>query len=209
MNEANLLQILERGEDSGHQFKCDFTNADSLAAELIAFANHTGGQLFIGVADNGQISGLTRADVARLNQLLSNAASQNVRPPLHPASSNVKTAQGLVMVVDVGEGINKPYVDTHGCIWVKSGADKRHVTAREEMQRLFQQSGLLQADQVPVRNAAIDDIDERALGRYVEHRYKQSSEQAKLALPVLMENIELAHHGIPNLVGLLLFGKNP
>jgi predicted HTH transcriptional regulator len=121
----------------------------------------------------------------------------------------VETAQGLVMVVEVSEGINKPYVDAHGRIWVKSGSDKRHVTAREEMQRLFQQSGLLQADLVPVRNATMADIDERALSRYFERRYKQSPEQANLALSVLMENIELAHHGVPNLAGLLLFGKNP
>ena len=163
MSEAELLQILARGEDSQHQFKSDITNADALAAELIALANSAGGDLYIGVADNGRVSGLTAADVARLNQLLSNAASQNMRPPINPQSANIQTAQGLVMQVSVAEGLAKPYMDTQGRIWVKSGADKRHVTAREEMQRLFQQSGLLQADQVPVRDATIADIDERAL----------------------------------------------
>ena len=34
MNEADLLPILARGEDSRHQFKRDETNADSIAAEL-------------------------------------------------------------------------------------------------------------------------------------------------------------------------------
>ena len=45
MNEADLLQILARGEDSRHQFKRDETNADSIAAELTAFANSGGGLL--------------------------------------------------------------------------------------------------------------------------------------------------------------------
>jgi predicted HTH transcriptional regulator len=58
MNEAELLQIVERGEDSRHQFKSDETNADAIAAELAAFANSGGGQLFLGVADRGRVTGL-------------------------------------------------------------------------------------------------------------------------------------------------------
>lgn len=98
--------------------------------------------------------------------MLMYAASQHVKPPLSPASQNIQTENGLVMVINVPQGLNKPYMDLQGRVWVKSGADKRHVTAREEMQRMFQQSGLLQADQAPVPNAAASDIDERAFARY-------------------------------------------
>lgn len=180
MTEPDLLQTLARGEDSQHQFKRDATNADGMAAELAAFANSGGGTVFLGVADDGSISGLNAVDVRRLNQLISNAASQHVRPPLHPQTHNVQTAQGLVLVVSVADGLNKPYMDLQGRVWVKSGADKRHVTAREEMQRMFQRGGLLQADQVPVRNATVADIDERAFGRYFERRYGQSLSAAGL-----------------------------
>ncbi|WP_258364127.1 RNA-binding domain-containing protein [Halomonas sp. LBP4] len=209
MDESALQAVLERGEDSRHQFKADFTNVNALASELASLANGAGGRLFIGVTDDGHIAGLSRQDVGRLNQLISNAASQHVRPPLNPTSHNVQTEAGLVIVVEVPEGINKPYVDLQGRIWVKNGADKRHVTAREEMQRLFQQSGLLQADQVPVRDASTDDIDERAFARYFERRYGQSIEQAGLPPMQLLENIDLARDGVPNLAGMLLFGKQP
>jgi ATP-dependent DNA helicase RecG len=113
------------------------------------------------------------------------------------------------MVVEVPEGLNKPYMDLQGRVWVKNGADKRHVTAREEMQRMFQQSGLLHADQSPVPNAVADDIDDRAFGRYFARRYGQSIEQTGLPVLRLMENIDLAQDGVPNLAGLLLFGKHP
>ncbi|MDP2417821.1 MAG: hypothetical protein U1D25_12305 [Hydrogenophaga sp.] len=109
----------------------------------------------------------------------------------------------------VPDGLNKPYMDLQGRVWVKSGADKRHVTAREEMQRMFQRAGLLQADQVPVRNATAADIDERAFGRYFERRYGQSLDAAGLPVVQLMENLQLAQDGVPNLAGLLLFGKQP
>ena len=209
MTEPDLLQTLARGEDSRHQFKRDAANADGLAAELAAFANSGGGTVFLGVADDGSIAGLDAAAVRRLNQLISNAASQHVRPPLHPLTQNVQTAQGLVLVVSVADGLSKPYMDLQGRVWVKSGADKRHVTAREEMQRMFQRGGLLQAEQVPVRNATVADIDERAFGRYFERRYGQSPSAAGLPVAQLMENLQLAQGGVPNVAGLLLFGKHP
>lgn len=209
MTLAELHQILACGEDSRHQFKRDFSNIDALAAELVALANTAGGYLLIGVDDSGAISGLNGADVARLNQLLSNAASQNVRPAINPLSTNLQTEHGLVMVVTVEQGLNKPYVDNHGRIWVKNGADKRRVTAREELQRLFQQAGLVCADAVPVAGSSTADIDTKALGEYFERRFRQSPEQAGLDTARILGNLGLASGGTPNLAGMLLFGQAP
>ncbi len=208
MTEAELLQILARGEDSGHQFKRDETNANSVAAELAAFANSGGGRLFLGVEDDGVLRGLDAGDIRRLNQLLSNAASQHVRPPLHPISENVQTAQGLVMVVTVPDGLAKPYVDNQGRIWVKNGSDKRHVTAREELQRMFQQSGLVYADVVPVTGSSVADIDAKAFNGYFNRRYGQT-EHTGQPLAQTLQNLGLAEGQELNLAGLLLFGQRP
>ncbi|MFY1666642.1 RNA-binding domain-containing protein [Pseudomonas sp. Pseu.R1] len=209
MTLAELHQILACGEDSRHQFKRDFNNIDALAGELAAFANTSGGYLLIGVEDSGEVSGLNSADVARLNQLLSNAASQNIRPAINPLSSNLQTEQGLVIVVTVEAGLNKPYVDNQGRIWVKNGADKRRVTAREELQRLFQQAGLVCADAVPVAGCTVQDIDAKAIGEYFERRFRQSPDQTGFDTIRILENLGLASGGTPNLAGLLLFGKAP
>ncbi|MFT3817859.1 MAG: putative DNA binding domain-containing protein [Rubrivivax sp.] len=209
MNEAELQQILARGEDSRHQFKRDASNIDGMAAELAAFANSGGGLLLLGVDDDGRVAGLNTAGVRRLNQLLSNAASQNVRPPIHPVTENVQTTQGIVMIVTVPDGLGKPYVDNQGRIWVKSGADKRHVTAREEIQRLFQRAALIHADVVAVAGTSMADIDEKAFNTYFNQRYGQSSELAGQPLPQLLQNLGLADGQELNLAGLLLFGKRP
>lgn len=209
MNEIELRAILAGGEDSHNQFKRDFTNADALAAELIAFANCAGGRLFIGVADNGTVTGLAASEVMRLNQLLSNASSQNVRPPVNPLSTNIQTVDGIVMMIDVAEGLNKPYMDTLGRLWVKSGADKRHVTAREEMQRMFRQSGLVYADEVPVQFATLEDLNQKELSDYFQRRYHKSMAATGLELPNLLQSLNLARNGIPNLAALLLFGNTP
>ena len=83
MKLAELRKLIARCEDSRLQFKADVNNADALAAEMVAFANSEGGQIVIGVGDDGKIVGLSRSSVERINQLISNAASQHVAP-LHP-----------------------------------------------------------------------------------------------------------------------------
>lgn len=66
MHPDQLLLTLARGEDSRQQFKRDASNADGLAAELAALANSGGGQMFVGVMDDGHIAGLDSAAVRRL-----------------------------------------------------------------------------------------------------------------------------------------------
>jgi ATP-dependent DNA helicase RecG len=209
MNEIELLAILARGEDIRRQFKENFSNVDSLAAELVAFANSGGGTLIVGANDAGEAVGLTAADIGRLNPLLSNAASQSVRPPIHPLSFNIQTARGLLMVIQAPDGLNRPYTDNQGRIWVKSGADKRHVTAREEMQWLFQQAGLIYADEVPVAQTTVADIDHRALEEYFENRYREPLADTDQSLERLLRNMGLVRDGALTLAGLLLFGKKP
>ncbi|MEK7784701.1 MAG: ATP-binding protein, partial [Chloroflexota bacterium] len=89
MTLTNLHAQIALGEDSHRQFKQDVTNADSLAAEMAAFANSEGGVIYLGVADDGATPGLSRADVARLNQLIGNAAAQHVRSPLTVQTENL------------------------------------------------------------------------------------------------------------------------
>src|SRR5690606_31720147 len=196
-------------EDSRHQFKRDVTNADALAAELAAFANSGGGTLFIGVNDDGSVAGLDAAAVRRLNQLLGNAASEHVRPPVHPLTENVQTAHGIVMVVKVPDGLSKPYLDVQGRLWIKQGADKRHVTSREEMQRMFQRAGLVRADVVPVAGTSLADLDEKAFDAYFQRRYGPDAAGAGATLDQVLHNIGLGDGRELNLSGLMLFGRNP
>jgi ATP-dependent DNA helicase RecG len=82
MNISELQTQITLGEDSRRQFKRDVANADSLAAEMAAFANSDGGLIFLGVADDGSLPGLSRADLLnRINQLISNVAAQHARIP--------------------------------------------------------------------------------------------------------------------------------
>ncbi|MBU4304309.1 MAG: putative DNA binding domain-containing protein [Candidatus Omnitrophica bacterium] len=209
MEITELLEIISRGEDSKHQFKGDVNNIISLAQEMTAFSNSGGGKIFIGISDAGEIAGLSFADMNRLNGLVSNAASQHVRPPINPQTENIALPNGLVMVVTVLDGISKPYMDNQGAILVKSGADKRKVTAREEMQRMFQSAGLIHGDEIPANGITVADVDLSYFKDFFEREYGEKLDDQDIPLPSILENMNLLKDGILNISGALLFAKNP
>lgn len=209
METTELIDILSRGEDSRHQFKEDFNNSDALAAEMVAFGNTAGGQLFIGVRDDGSVRGLSGTDIARLNQLIANVASQSVRPAVNPQTQNVPHPNGTVLVVSIADGINKPYMDKNGVIWVKSGADKRRATSREEIQRLFQKAGLVHADETPVLGLGTGDVDLPYFETFFQNQFGAPTAEQNLPLPQLLSNMNLLNGGYLNIAGALLFAKAP
>ena len=209
MEITELIEIIARAEDSKHQFKADVKNEISLAQEFVAFSNTLGGKIFIGISDDGKISGLTRKDMERLANLVSNAASQHVKPSINPITENLSHPDGIVMVVNISKGISKPYMDKDGIIWVKSGADKRKATAREEIQRMYQNAGLIHGDEISATGITISDIDKNLFIQFYESLYEESFEEQELPLQQIFENLNLSRDGTLNITGALLFGKNP
>lgn len=210
METEELLAIIARDEDSRHQFKADVNNASSLAAEMVAFSNSAGGLILIGVNNNdGSRSGLTRDDIGRINQIIANAATNNVRPPINPVTENIQLPDGLVIVVHVERGISRPYLDTQGFIWVKNGSDKRKVTAREELQRMFQEAALIHADETPVGGSSVADIDLDFFDAFFEKEYGEWVEDQDASRVQLLENMNLAKNGELNICGALLFASRP
>ncbi len=131
MEASDLLTMIALGEDSRHQFKSNVTRSNALAQEMVAFSNSLGGYLIIGVNDDGSMAGLNTEDIGRINQLVSNASTEHMRPPIAPTTQNFNISEGMVMLVQIPEGISKPYMDKNLYVYVKSGSDKRKVSARE------------------------------------------------------------------------------
>lgn len=209
METTELLEIIGRGEDSRHQFKVDVTNANSLGSEIVALANSGGGQIFIGVDDDGVIHELDAANVSRLNQLISNAASTVVRPAINPQTENVPVGSGVVLVVTVPDGLGKPYVDNNGAMWVKSGSDKRKVTAREELQRMFQSAQLIHGDDVPIPGTSVADIELDYFRQFFRKRFDRELDEQGLSLAQVLTNMRLLNGGLLTVSGALLFANDP
>ncbi|UCE05226.1 MAG: hypothetical protein JSW07_16630 [bacterium] len=71
-----------------------------------------------------------------------------MKPAINVITENIEIENKKLIMVSVEEGINKPYYDNDGAFWVKSGADKRKMTSPEELQRLFQTSRKIYADEI-------------------------------------------------------------
>jgi ATP-dependent DNA helicase RecG len=212
METSELLEVIARGEDGKHQFKANINNGNALAAEIVAFSNSGGGQMFIGVNDDGSLSGLgadhLRGEIG-LNQLIPNVATNQVKPAVNVSTENIKLPGGLVVVVTIQDGISKPYFDNSGIIWVKSGSDKRKVTSREEIQRMFQSAGLLHGDEVPANGISVADVDLEYFSRFYIKEYNEEIDATGLPLSQLFENMNLAKDGVLNIAGALMFAKAP
>jgi len=166
--------------------------------------------ILLGVADDGSAPGLLLADVGRINQLISNAASQHVRSPLTVRTENLEMDNGrIVIVLTVPKGIDKPYFDRNGVIWLKNGADKRRVNSKEELRRLFQSVDQFHADELPTQ-AGIDKLDKLRLRDFLRDVYQQAWPDTPGELLTLLQNMNLAtDNGLLNLAGVLLFAERP
>ena len=210
MNKSELKSIAARGEDSRLQFKLDIRNVDTLAAEMVAFSNSEGGRILIGVTDAGEVKGVPRSEVGRINQIISNAASQHVRSPISPATENLAVAAGrVVIILTISKGIDKPYFDRNGVIWLKSGADKRRLNSKEELRRLFQLSDQIHADELPTK-AGIDALDKLRFRDFLRDVYKREFPNDPVELTRLLQNMNLSTAaGMLNLAGVLMFAERP
>ena len=210
MNFPELIQLLAAGEDSTRQFKSDIHSPEALASEMVAFANSEGGMIFVGVSDRGEVLGLGRLDVSRINQMISNTASQWVRSPLTVHTENIVAESGrVVIVLTIPKGLDKPYFDKNGVIWLKVGSDKRRVNSKEELRRLFQMSDQFHADELPVK-AGVEAIDKLRFRDFLQDVYQQPYSDQVAEQLRLLQNLNLAaDNDRLNLAGLLLFGEHP
>lgn len=205
-----LLDKIKAGEDSRTQFKVNISNVDSLAAGLVAFSNAQDGILFVGVDDNAQAIGVDKNEVGRINQMISNASSQHVKSPITVHTDNVPLDSGAVVIaIRVPEGIDKPYFDKSGIIWLKNGADKRRINSKEELRRIFQMSDQFHADELPTK-ASIDKLDKLRFRDFLRDIYNQSLPDSPADQLQLLKNMNLAtDDGNLNLAGVLMFAERP
>lgn len=209
MVELTLREELLRGEDSTRQFKRELTSASAIAAELVAFLNSNGGRIFVGVEDNGSICGVPSAKLDAQSQLIANACTQNLTPPTGVLTENVLTSEGLVIVVTVEEGADKPYQTSDGSFFVKRGADKRRVTNRSELQRMFQAAHTVYAEARPVTGSSLADLDASAYAAFHRAKYKTEPAADESELLRTLNNSRLAKGDELTIAGLLLFGREP
>ena len=177
----DMLKQINAGEVSGVQFKERILDKYDIACELVAFSNSHGGKLVVGIKDKtGETNALSYSEVQETTNLLSDIASENVVPSILIKIDTVEVEDGNLVVATVKEGLNKPYHDNKGIVWVKNGADKRKVFDNAELAEMMTDCGSFAPDEAGVRDATVNDLDATTIKQFLGNRFDRVLEKKGL-----------------------------
>ena len=152
----NIKRLILQGESTTLDFKKTITNVEKIAKSLVAFANNKGGQLLIGVADDGSIKGVKSEDEERY--MITKSAHQFCKPAIEPEFEEVYVDDKLVLVVKIAASDTKPHyaMDENKKWWVYYRVNDKSILASKVI--------------VDVIKKSVDDTDN--LIRYTDQEQK-------------------------------------
>ncbi|MBF0565979.1 MAG: putative DNA binding domain-containing protein [Nitrospirae bacterium] len=215
MLKTELYEIIANGENSGVEFKRDDIRPEQLAKEIVAFSNVQGGRIILGVEDDGQITGIHRANI---QEWILNVFRDKVHPQTFPFYEEIQIERDKrVGIITLAQGISKPYVVRHNNredVYVRMG-DRSELATREQQLRLFESGGLLHVETLPVAGTSLNTLDLDRLRYYLsviieDPQVPQSHDEW---INRLLGLGMMAKDGFGNTVcsiaGLVTFGINP
>ena len=200
-------------ESNTLELKRELPRNEQVIKTIIGFCNTHGGKLIIGVSDDRRIIGLSEQEIEtameKIDQSVFDACAPNIIPKLYVQLFDNKS----VLVVDVLEGMNKPYYQRAKGIengtYVRLG---RHTmkAKSEVIQELKWQSNGVAFEKLPVPQATMEDLEIPAIEKFLTNRKNQGVVQFNE--PVMKSYDLIAYEQgrkYPSTLGILLFGKNP
>lgn len=125
----NIKKLILQGEGTTLDFKKTITSVEKIAKSLVAFANNRGGQLLIGVSDDGVIRGVKSEDEERY--MITKSAHQFCRPAIEPEFEEIYVDDKLVLVVKIAPSDIKPHyaLDEQKNWWVYYRVNDKSILA--------------------------------------------------------------------------------
>jgi len=207
LTEENIKQLIAQGENIALEFKRADINADSLAKEIVAFANSSGGSILIGVEDDGAASGIESSKINE--EWASNIARNNCIPAVDVEAAEVDLEGKKILYIKVPKGKDKPYQTNRFQYLIRVGSTNR-VATQGELMRLFQQGGVFHYDSL-----AVDRTDERVLNYTKVDNYfnlfgiRFDAEPPDKKTKLLQNADIMAESGELTVAGTLCFALNP
>ena len=192
--------LRDSAEQTRVQFKERVTrdNKYDVSCEMVAQSNTHGGMIVVGIDDkNGVMNPLSFQEAQETTNLLGNLASEGVVPQILLDIENVHVEGGLIVVASIKQGLNKPYRDSKGIVWVKQGADKRKVFDNADLIAMLMENGQIHPDSMPVKGTSIKDLDETTLKDYLLSRFRSDFERQQLSMA------ELKHKSLAEITDII------
>jgi ATP-dependent DNA helicase RecG len=198
MKQTDLDILLQEGEGSMLEYKESLSS--SLARDLTAFANSSGGKVLLGVRDDGTVIGVR--DSNKLRAQIQDIA-RNCDPPVKILIETV----GKVTAITVRESESKPVQCREGFFWRQGAVTQK--LSRDEIRDFFQSEGAIRFDlTVCPKFRYPEDFDRRKFDAWI----KQSRITPRRRIDDVLVNIEVAERAGRRLTfrnaGVLFFAKN-
>jgi ATP-dependent DNA helicase RecG len=205
VNEQELTSRIAKGEGLHTEFKETFSNNEDIAKSIVSFANTDGGQLIIGINNNGEIVGIENIDefIRRIDDI----AFNRCEPPVTVVQETLYINNKPIIIVNIPKGDQRPYRTGKGLYYIRS-ANRCRQASREELLRLFQATESIYYDEIEVTRAAIKDIDISYAKRFLEEYFYINVEDESL-IRYLINLKVLSKNKKPTVAGILFFGVNP
>ncbi len=202
-----LQEIIQQGENSSIEFKEYGVKPESLAKEIVAFANSQGGVILLGVTDQGGITGIP-TDFA-IEEWVMNIVRDRVVPALEVQFNRHTFENKILAEIIVHKGKDKPY-QTAGKYYIRVGSTNR-IASQSELMRLFQASGVFHYDGNNVDRSNLRDLNFTAIDAYFNDYDIDFSKESEKDKERLLTNTDILHEatGETTVGGLLIFGINP
>ena len=196
MTQHEFNTIVQSGEGYKIEFKRN-VNTD-LSKELVAFANASGGRIFLGIEDDGKIHGLT------INNTLKSEVQIKARNCDPSIPVEVETFENI-LIVHVPEGKNKPYRNANG-FYIRNGASSVKLTT-EEIREFFKEEGKVHFDEMLSKAAFPDEVSDGVVKNYMI----VSGISSITSTRELFINLGIINNDDPflNNAGALFFTNNP
>ena len=166
MRPTELARLIQQGEGAKLEFKRDGARPESIAKQIVAFANMNGGRILVGVEDDGAISGVQKKNLQAW--LMDVVIGRYVSPRILPDYQEVTIDGGVVAIIEVPMGAAKPYKVTKGersDTYLRYGNVCR-LADDMQMVRLFESGGLLSVERFPVHGSKFGELSELRYKHY-------------------------------------------
>ncbi len=205
ISNLELIDVIKAGENSTVEFKQGTIHQESFSQEIVAFANTEGGTIIFGIEDNSdKIIGLSKSQSDEIDKKVANITNDLIKPYLQIITNTALIDEKLLLIIMVPKGSNKPY-NARGAIFVRQGTTKRLLSDKDEILRLYQNSGNLYADEMLVDNTSAEDINLDKVKNYLKAQRKEVKDIDER----LLVNLGVLKNNKLTLGGLLFFGKRP
>ena len=164
---TELTEKIYLGEDSTIEFKRELPHRESLADEIAAFANASGGVILIGVDDDSNIVGTDRQDLDRTEKIVVEICGDNIDPMVHIVTEKLRIDDKNLLKIEVPRS---PFVHkSSNGYFIRQGSSKREMTT-EQLGRLLQsrsQAHIISFDEQFVPNTYKDTLRETLYQRFI------------------------------------------